>query len=322
MRGLRRTKGFTLVELLVVIAIISILISLLLPSLNVAKELARRTGCLNNMRQIGLGLIMYANSNGGTFPHVSTIDGAEDGPEEDIYRQFSTSQIFNRTLYDSRNPESDRHIGPGYIGKIGLGLLVPAYLEEKGEIFYCPADQLYAFEHTNPTFVENPLDPLTPILEEDPRLNPAFNDPEFGWMGSDLNAGPVHSSYEVRFLYGGGLQASGFEIREQCPEFESDPPRDGYAPGYGYFSGSSIAYLADGFTDVRGLAQIGRGQYCHREGYNVWFTGGDTKWVRDANGEIIESALPNSSNLRLISDTIRVWDFFEGKIRQDLSGEL
>jgi prepilin-type N-terminal cleavage/methylation domain-containing protein/prepilin-type processing-associated H-X9-DG protein len=70
-----RKPGFTLVELLVVIGIIAVLVGLLLPALNRAREQARRTQCLSNLRQIATAFFMYTNENKGWFPAPGVFGG-------------------------------------------------------------------------------------------------------------------------------------------------------------------------------------------------------------------------------------------------------
>src|SRR6266496_4381160 len=65
-----RRSAFTLIELLVVIAIIAILAAILFPVFAQARERARMTACVSNMRQIGTGLMMYAQGYDETYPFI------------------------------------------------------------------------------------------------------------------------------------------------------------------------------------------------------------------------------------------------------------
>ncbi len=117
-RQLCKCKGsFTLIELLVVITIIAILTSILLPSLKRARGTAMKVTCLNNLRQLHVGLVMYANDNAdkippcrhtGLDPYWSRVAAAATGIGGTAYQPSGRTWKYTKRLSVQRT-----HLTPG-----------------------------------------------------------------------------------------------------------------------------------------------------------------------------------------------------------------
>jgi len=110
-----RRGGFTLVELLVVITIIGILVALLLPAVQAARESARRVTCVNNLKQIGLGLLHYESVHGAFPPGSSQASGQGLAWSLFILPSLEQSTIydlyhFNRSAISAENMEATGHV--------------------------------------------------------------------------------------------------------------------------------------------------------------------------------------------------------------------
>ena len=99
-------SGFTLIELLVVVAIIGILAGILVPVLGRARESARRVTCSSNLKQIGLGMLIYADENTARADSFPTDSGAGTGAKESLSKLYN-AYVSNRELFSCPSLATD-----------------------------------------------------------------------------------------------------------------------------------------------------------------------------------------------------------------------
>ena len=170
--GASPRSGFTLVELLVVIAIIGVLVALLLPAVQAAREAARRSQCTNNLKNVGLAILNYEDTNGNLPPGTPFYDDCTISStpittlnrhrisgfvlllphleQAALFKQFQLEQT--PYVWMSDNTGNNWHMRPGREGLV----------EVRPQIFVCPSDEsLPTHEDPDPGPIRNGLKPAT-----------------------------------------------------------------------------------------------------------------------------------------------------------------
>lgn len=157
----RRADGFTLVELLVVIAIIGILVALLLPAVQAAREAARRAQCQNNLKQLGLASLNYHDTKGaypvsvGQWAEERNLQGEWIGPSGGSLSRsnggpgYSGAGWITQVLPFIEEQSLFESIEPGFTGSFtvvgagrGMGLrTIRPFLEQQLAAITCPSDE-------------------------------------------------------------------------------------------------------------------------------------------------------------------------------------
>ena len=190
-------SGFTLIELLVVIAIIAILASILFPVFARARAKARQAACMSNLRQLGLGLKMYADDYDETMPLWSLDGGAPDGSGRlGLATPFTWDTQINPYLKNTQilickdNPYGATfrsYALPRYVSGQALGALTSetavVFLYEKGD--YVPGTWEDA---TGENFIHSSAPTMTPKFFHNDGKNFLFADGHVKWY--QKTAGP------------------------------------------------------------------------------------------------------------------------------------
>jgi prepilin-type N-terminal cleavage/methylation domain-containing protein/prepilin-type processing-associated H-X9-DG protein len=184
-KGRPLRPAFTLVELLIVVAIIGLLVQLVLPAVEMAREAARRTSCQNNLHQIGVALQMHHDAHGNLPSSGWNYEWAGE-PEAGTGRDQPGSWIFN--VLDYVEQHNLRQMGTGMSGE-ARALAIKQRTETPVPIFNCPSRRLSRAYPTREIVEYYSREGLMPVLfEKGAKSDYASN------VGSHKDSGPVDFS--------------------------------------------------------------------------------------------------------------------------------
>jgi prepilin-type N-terminal cleavage/methylation domain-containing protein len=263
-----RRKGFTLIELLVVIAIISILAAMLLPSLSRAREQARRTACKNNLKQLGLALLIYSNDYSGSFP---TGKGSHLA---DLTMLWSSGYAKDPNVFECPSASYEaQEIAPGETFGLGLG----------GSLYI---DAIYYGDYAGLARASTGFSYDNTKRDDDAPMVAVLADRQWAMEGNEVVVytwGTYTMSFaeDTNYVYADNID---FET----PVNQNDSPFDNNSPNHQY-EGENVLYV-DGHVAWSGVPT------CGYQGENIYY------WdATNPNTTVVPSILaPTDSYVTLV----------------------
>lgn len=242
----RRSKGFTLIELLVVIAIIGVLISLLLPAVQQAREAGRRSQCQNNMHQLGVAMHTY-HATYGVFPTITVVHDSFSTPNS--WMTMCLPFMDAQNIYDSLNLNqvpAGSATSTGYTlcppGSPASAIIMANTTALGGKIasFVCPSDPTNEPKNNFLGVPGSPTQTVTNfcgVMSPGPTTAPNFTEMKWGvfqmWEDPDLMGGTRPQNFqhkpigEKNVIDGTSNSMFALEVRAKVPG-----PSQGQDPSY------------------------------------------------------------------------------------------
>ena len=208
--GCQRRTGFTLVELLVVIAIIGILIALLLPAVQAAREAARRMTCSNHLKQIGVALHSYHSTHNSFPPGYSTtanfgVNTIKHGSALIMLLPYMEQQALYDMIDFNMNQSAEVCLGPdGFLYETVLPqLLCPSDGDHKGK-----SPDWFTGGHSTKTTKDRGLSNYSPSMG----AQKMYRTPNCGFSGNYFGNGPIEYAFTMNKGEVSGIFGSQFTL--------------------------------------------------------------------------------------------------------------